>query len=523
VVAPGRILRAAPHSGALGAPTIYVPRHRGSSIEPDLRLLAEQAADAARSAGATYADARLTLTRHQTPGIDEGEECAFGVRALVNGYWGFLASAVWTSDEAVRLARAAVTQANARRRGKSRPVEWGTIPIVRRGSWVMPVKCDPFDVSVEEKLDVMASLADLVRTARFGVYPQTGMSFRRQYRVFASSEGASWEQTTYTSSAGFVVRYMNEYHAGLPGGGAAADFLSPAGCGWELVTESGIPEAIPRLIDEAEQSRHRVPVDVGRYDIVFGAEAMATLVDETLGAATELDRALGYEANASGTSYLDEPLETLGVQRIASSNVTVTANRSLPGGAATVRWDDEGVVPEEFSIVENGILVDYQTAREQAAWLAPYYQKIGRPVRSHGCAAAGTALDITMQHAPNLTLRPGTAPSVTFDSLVAGTEKGIAIYDINVGMDQQQLNGIGSGTMREIVHGKLGRYIRGGALAFRAPELWKNIVALGGPATQQIFGRFRGKGQPYQQTTHSISAVPAKIPQLGIIDATRKA
>jgi len=189
---------------------------------------------------------------------------------------------------------------------------------------------------------------------------------------------------------------------------------------------------------------------------------------------------------------------------------------------ATVRWDDEGVVPDEFPLISNGILVDYQTTREQAAWLAPYYQRIGHPIRSHGCASAGSALDITMQHGPNLALHPGTE-SVTFDSLVAGTEKGIAIYDLNVGMDQQQLNGMARGTMREIVRGKLGRFIRGGSLVFRTPELWKNVVALGGPGTERLFGQTRSKGQPDQSTTHSVSAVPAKIPQLSIIDATRKA
>jgi TldD protein len=487
-----------------------------------LHALAARAVDAARSAGADYADARLTLTRQQIPGDSEGEDRGFGVRVLVHGYWGFLASAVWTPDEAARLARAAVAQANAHRRGKSRPVVLGTIPVVAGGEWVMPVKYDPFDIPIEEKLDVMRSFQAIARAARVGIGVQAGMRFMRQHQIFASSEGSFWAQTTYGSSASFAVSYMSEYHAGLPRGGAAADFLSTAGRGWEHVSESGIPEAIPQLIEEAERARHRVPIDVGRYDIVFNAEAMASLVDETIGAATELDRALGYEADASGTSYLDDPLAMLGQQRVASPNVTVTANRSVPTGAATVRWDDEGVVPDEFPIVADGMLIDYQTTREQAAWLAPYYQQRGLPIRSHGCAAAGSALDITMQHAPNLALRPGRE-AVTFEELVASTEKGIAMFDVKLAMDQQQLNGVGRGTMREIVRGKLGRFVYGGALAFRSPELWKTVAGIGGPGTERLFGQSRSKGQPAQQTVHSVSAVPAKIPQLSIIDLTRKA
>lgn len=505
------------------APTVYVPRVSGVSLEPDVYALAERAVDAAMRAGAVYADARLTVTRvQQLPWLFEEESWGFGVRALVNGYWGFLASAVWTPDEAVRLGSGAVAQANAHRRGKTRPVELGTLPVVTRGEWVMPVKYDPFDIPIAEKLDVMASFADLAETAQSGISTQNSMAFRRQHRVFVSSDGISWSQTTYTTGASFAVFFRDSYFAKLPSGVASADGLSSAGRGWELVSESGLAAAIPQLIDQADQARHQVPADVGRYDMVFGAEAMASLVDATLGAATELDRALGYEANASGTSYLDKPETFLGAVPVASPRVTLLANRSLPGGSATVRWDDEGVVPDDFTIIRSGVLVDYQTTREQAAWLAPYYQRAGRPIRSHGCAAAGSALDITMQHPPNIALMPSAEP-VTFETLVAGTEKGIAVLDINVSMDQQLLNGMGSGTMREIVHGKLGRFIRGGAIAFRAPELWKSVAGLGGAGTQRWYGYSRGKGEPRQSVTYSIGAVPAKIPQLSLIDEARKA
>lgn len=494
----------------------------GIGTDPDLPALLLRAVDAARDAGAAYADARVTHTRTQSPGWSDGEERAIGVRVLVDGYWGFLASAVWTPDEAVRLARGAVAQARAHRRGHARSVDLGPAPTVQSGEWVMPVTYDPFDIPVAEKLDVMNAFSDYAMNTAVGVGVNWGMDFFRQYKLFASSDGASWAQTIYRSSASFTVSYRGEYHMDLNGGIVGADGLSPAGRGWELVADSRLIDTIPRLIDQAEQARHVTPFDVGRYDVVCSADAMATLLDYTLGSATELDRALGYEANASGTSYLDDPLAMLGEQVVASPLVSITANRSIPGGVATVRWDDEGVASTEFTLVKDGVLVDYQTTREQAAWLASYYQKSNRPVRSHGCANASSALAITMQHAPNLAMTPGHM-AVTFDDLVAGTERGIAILSCSPSMDQQGLNGLGSCIMREITHGKLGRYLRGGALMFRAPELWKNVVAIGGPVSQEWFGMGRGKGQPAQSTYHSVGAVPAKIRQLSIIDPGRKA
>jgi len=496
----------------------------GRGGEPDLASLAASAVDAARQAGATYADARITLTRNQS-GVpwSESEERAFGVRALVNGYWGFLASAVWTSDEAVRLAHGAVAQARAYSRGKQRVVDLGPAPTVRNGEWVMPVTYDPFDIPIGEKSDVMAAFVDYATRYQPGIGTSTYMAFVRQQQLFVSSDGASWAQTVYQSLASFALSYRGEYHTGLGQGGAGADGLGPVGRGWEVVAESGLMDQIPQLIVEAEQARHRAPFDVGRYDVVCSAEAMATMLDATLGGATELDRALGYEANASGTSYLSDPLGMLGTQVVAAPLVTVTANRSLAGGLGTVKWDHEGIVPEDFTLVNNGVLVDYQTTREQAAWLAPYYQRIGRPVRSHGCANAQSALSITMQHAPNLVLMPGTA-STSFEDLVAGTDSGVAVLGFTPTMDQQLLNGMGRrAVLREIKHGKLGRYLTGAsALMFRAPEFWKNIVAIGGPASQQWFGMSRGKGQPGQSTAHTVGAVPAKVKQVSLIDPRRK-
>ena len=97
----------------------------------------------------------------------------------------------------------------------------------------------------------------------------------------------------------------------------------------------------------------------------------------------------------------------VGRHPVAAPAVTVTANRTEPGGCATVQWDDEGVVPEEFTLVKDGVLTDFHTMRESASWLKDYYGQQQRPVRSHGCAAAPTALHAPLTHPPNLALAPG--------------------------------------------------------------------------------------------------------------------
>lgn len=493
--------------------------------DPDPHTLAAAAVDAARAAGATYADARLTETREQVfygpRPVFETANIAVGVRVLVKGYWGFMSSAVWTPDEMARLARGAVEQATINAAGKPHTVDLGTIPKVDRGTWTMPIKYDPFEISDGEKIDFIRDAAESATNLMYALPPNYNMRFKRQRKVFASSEGSSWEQTTYLTSAGFSIGYRDQYSLGLGPGGAAAGFLTAAGKGWEHISESGLVAHLPQMLEQAEASRHVVPVDVNAYDVVFSAQAIAALADATVGAATELDRALGYEANASGTSYLNDPLTMLGTFKVGSSLLNVTADRSTPGGAATIKWDDEAVVPDSFPLVTNGTLVDFQTTREQAAWLAPYYQKIGKPVHSHGCANADSAMNITTQHAPNFRVVPGSA-DVGFDALVSDLKKGIAVLSLGTDMDQQQLNGTAYPLMREVKNGKMGRFITGGAIAFRAPEFWKKLMAVGGPSSEEMYGFERGKGQPWQDTTHSVRAVPARINDVRVFNARFK-
>lgn len=505
-----------------------------------LLALATRAVDAARTAGATYADARLTRTvAHDietdymsvTGGrVTDGERIGVGVRALVNGYWGFAASPIWTADEMVRLARMAVTQAQENARGTSRRVEIGHIPAAR-GTWTMP-GIDPFTIPIEEKLDFLNSWRQSVNELSLaGVslwLMPSQMSFSRLESVLASTDDIRVSQTRYLSSGNiqFAVksadlRAQHDYHAIVQG-------IGLQGRGWEMFLDADIPGQIPqRLVEAAELCwAQRKPVESSRYTVVCDATTVAALVEDTIGAATQLDRALGYEADAAGTSYLGpDPLAFLGTYRVGSPLLTVTGNRTDPGGAATVRWDDDGVEPQAFTLVRDGMLVDYQTTREQAAWLAPYYTRHGLPVQSHGCAASHDAFSVPLQHCPNLTLQPApTAHAAeSFLELVADVQHGIAIQNGYVQTDFQAASGSGGGFfMREIVRGKLGAILDAGEFRFQTTDLWKHLVALGGANSVGRSGAIARKGEPTQSTAHTVTAVPAIIENMPVINYTRR-
>lgn len=495
--------------------------------DSDIKALALRAVDASRAAGATYADVRLTHTYWGRL----NEAMHVGVRALVNGVWGFGASPIWSPDEMARLGAEAVHQAKANAFGQSGRVELAPVTKVVDGHWTMPVKIDPFTLDPGEVTDVLASL-----TLYADRYPWTvrirfkqihnSCDFVMQEKAFASTEGSYCTQRHYLSRGVFGVDITTTDGRRAS---AALDFLTPAGVGWELYRDHDLREAVRQILDEIEADL-RIPVkpvEVGRYDTAFDARGVASLLDATLGRATELDRAMGYEANATGTSFLNDPFDMVGSYQVGAEALSVTANRGEVGGAATVRWDDENVAPDEFTLVQEGVLTDFQTMRESAVWLKDHYASRRQPLQSHGCASAPTAREAPLIHTPNLVMAPGREAQ-DFDALVRTLKQGIAIksfgWDMSFDMDFQSLNGLGvSGKFYQVKDGeRVARFANAGLL-FRAPELWKAVRALGGAQSVRRYGLGVTKGEPPQETFHSVTAPPALFEQLTVIDVMRKA
>lgn len=495
------------------------------------RDLVMRAIDAARSAGATYADARVTRRVAQDYSksslVGDDERLAIGVRALVDGAWGFAASPYWELDEAAQLARDAVAQATVNARsGVRRAVELGKYPVAS-GSWSTPIRIDPFQIPIEEKQDFAASFSGLGPTRLHGRKVDLGigfMSFVREERAVATTDGAYFTQTVHQSGGSFAVVVTDTSKRQSSAVTASGRGISMAGAGWERILDARLRDQIPQLMAEAEEllTAPGKPVEIGRFNLVCDAATMAVLVDGTLGKATELDRVLGYEANAGGTSYLGpDPLDHLGAT-LGSPLLNVTANRSLPKGLATLKWDDEGVEPDEFALVSNGVLQDCSTTREQAAWLAPWYQKQNRATRSHGCAVAASALAIPQTGTPNIMMQPGTK-DIGFDELVANTKTGLAVMRGYARLDFQSRTGQGSGLIREIVNGKLGAIIVGAGYLFDSTQLWKNLHTIGGASSVEAIPCSERKGEPAQSLSHTTSAVPGVLKDMPIVDMRRKA
>ncbi len=515
-----------------------------------LRMLITTAVDAAKSTGAVYADARLTFSqkmsiegqdlvagsrRTQYP-ANRSEIMAFGVRAQVNGYWGFASSPVWTKDEAARLGRAAVDGAKANLSGRPRDVDMAPNPNATSGDWTMPVTDDPFAMDPDEIFDYLCGIKKYMDTLMnempFGL-PQgmrMGTSFFRQQKAFGSTDGQVVTQRVYRSGGAFSFTVGE---AGQPGGGMKAqgelDQFTNAGAGrgFESIRTPHTRDWIHQLYLELEEERKLpvVPVDVGRFPVLLHRGAMAGLLKKSVGIATEIDRIMGFEANSSGTSYIMDPEESLGSLKLGSSVMNVTATRSMPGGIGQVKWDDEGVEPQNIDLVKNGVLTDLQRNREGTGWMKGYLTKTGQPLRSSGGAYALDASAPQMVFPADLILHPDSNRDTTVAQLREQIDKGLEFKTGGAFMDFQQSTGMmNAGTAFLIEKGKRVARVAGAAMLFRTSELWGNLQALGGPSSTLILGTADAKGNNvWNPAFSSVNTPPALFKEMSIINPFQKA
>jgi TldD protein len=486
--------------------------------------------DAARAAGATYADIRINRNRtqalftreHRVQGLVDNGTMGFGVRALVNGAWGFAASRELSRDEIARVARQAAQQARANALTIVRPVTLAPVTPTPDGTWRTPIEIDPFTVPVEDKVGVLlaANAAALKAGARF---VNSSMFFLREEKTFASTDGSYIVQTIYRTQPSMNMTAVSA--DGTDFQTRQTSDIAPMGRGYEHVRDARLVEQAPRWAAEAVQKLTAKPVDVGRYDLVLHPNHLWLTIHESVAHPTELDRALGYEANYAGTSFVAPPEAVLGKLQFGSPLMNIRGDRSQPGSLSAVGWDDEGVKPDSFDIIRGGLFVDYQTTREQAPYLADYYRRSGRAVRSHGCSYGQSWADVQFQRMPNVSLLPGKADTAWTD-LIAATDRGIAIIgDGSFSIDQQRYNAqFGGQLFYEIKGGKIVGMLKDVAYQMRTPEFWRSLDMLGGAKSYELGGAFNdGKGQPSQSNAVSHGCVPSRFRNANVINTGRKA
>jgi TldD protein len=278
-----------------------------------------------------------------------------------------------------------------------------------------------------------------------------------------------------------------------PPTGRGYEYLT--GTGWDFGAElSELPELLAAKLAAPS-------VQAGRYDLVIDPSNLFLTIHESIGHATELDRALGYEAAYAGTSFAT--VDKLGTLQYGSPVMNVTGDRVTEHGLATIGYDDEGVAGQTWDLITGGVLTGYQLDRRMAR-----LEGFGR---SNGCAFADSPGHMPMQRMPNVSLQPAAGGPSTAE-LIAGVTDGIYVVgDKSWSIDMQRYNFQFTGQrFFRIRNGQLAGQLRDVAYQATTTEFWNSMEAVGGPQTYVLGGAFNcGKGQPGQAApvSHGCPAV----------------
>ena len=503
--------------------------------DPDVRAVAMAALDAAKAAGARYADVRIASGTTRTTIVLDRQvstqaiagQLNFGVRVLVGGAWGFASSTIVTEEEAARVAQLAVRQSSLNPWGRTRTLELAPAPVVADGQWETPIDLDPWNYTIQDQLELQIGANEAIMQVGesrglAGIRAYSWFEFAKADVVFASSEGSYIAQRFHNFGNIYSADAISEDRMNF--GSSSPESFRTGGYGWEAI--DGIPFAADaeQAVDDALMMMNAKEPEVGRYDLVLDSSAVSAAFNTTIVQALEFDRVLGYEMHAGGTSYLAPPEEVLGQFSYNNPKLNVRATGSAPRAGGMYRWDVEGVEPADYPLIRDGVVVDYFTTREFAPQLDWWYRRNGMPVESRGTAGSQGSVLIQVV-APSIAIMDPGEEDVSVEEMIAETEDGIYIHRGGFGfVDPPMLNMqfTASGMAHEIRDGQLGEALNQPSFLASTPDFWRSMDMIGGAGTFDYNGGGTVKGDPFQQIGRTVGAPAARFREVNVFTYSRR-
>jgi TldD protein len=501
------------------------------------KKLSDVALNAAKSAGASYADVRIgrrlnqfIVTReNKVLNVVNTETYGAGVRVLVNGAWGFAAVVDPTVDSIAKAAQKAAQIAKANAKVTRTPVVLAPQKGYGEVSWKSPIKRNGFEVPIKEKTDLLLS-ANAEALKAGANFVNSIIFLVNEQKYLATTDGTYADQDIHRIFPTFGVTAIDRAKGKFETRRALS---APMGLGYEYLdpnpseaVDLGVATVYRNnydikadIVAAAKQAQEKVKaksVEPGKYDLILDPSHLWLTIHESVGHPLELDRVLGYEANYAGTSFATLDKWQSKTFKYGSPIVNLVADKLQPGSLGAVGWDDEGVKTKEWDLVKDGILVNYQAIRDQV-------HIIGQ-TESHGCCYSQGWNDVQFQRMPNVSLQSGKTP-LTAKELIKDVKKGIYIVgDGSFSIDQQRYNFQFGGQMfYEIKDGEIVGMLNDVAYQSNTQEFWNSCVAIADKSDYRLGGSFNdGKGQPGQSSAVSHGSSTTRFNNVNVINTARK-
>ena len=481
-------------------------------VEADIQGLVERALEAARDAGASYADARflreeweaIDVQDDRLQGVDRGSTSGIGIRVIVDGSWGFAGTARLGNGDMARAAATAVEIARSSSALKAAPVRLADEE-PRTATWETPIEEDPFAVPLDEKIALLLEASKRMREVEGLGIAEASIDLWRRASYLATSDGARIDQTVTQSGAGIRALAIGERE--IQQRSFPNSFRGHFAClGYEHVRAMDLVGNAPRIAEEAVALLKAPECPSAETTLILDAPQLALQVHESIGHPIELDRVLGMEAAYAGTSFLRPP--DRGALRYGSDQVTITADATLPGALGSFGFDDEGVEAQRSEIITEGVFRQFLSSRETAP-------EIGEP-RSNGTMRASGWDVIPLIRMTNINLEPGDS---SLEKMISETDDGVFMStNQSWSIDDKRVNfQFGCEIAWEIRKGKRKRMLRNPNYAGKTVDFWSSCDAVGGRDEWAVWGTPNcGKGQPGQTARVAHGTAPARFRRVSI-------
>jgi TldD protein len=448
----------------------------------------------------------LTVKNDLLEQSSRGSNSGMGIRVIAEGAWGFAATNVVNNDNVKLIAEKAVRIARASARAQKFPVKLAEEP-THEAKWVTSLKKDPFDVSLEEKIELLidsnksANLEDERIKARNSFY-----NAWKDQMVLWTSEGTRIDQTITICGGGVstvVVDGGEAYTRTIPSS-FRGNFST---AGYEFVEELNLISIAKKASEEALQIIEAPKCPSITTSIILLPAQLMLQIHESCGHPTELDRALDYEAAYAGTSFL-KPNKLEENFQYGNELVTLVADATTLRGSGNFGFDHEGVIAQRTLLVDKGEFKGFMSSRETA-------HQIGLD-RSSGAMRADVWNHIPLIRMTNVSLEPG---DWDYDELIAETKKGI-IMDTNKSwsIDDLRLNFQFSTEIGWLVEdGEIKHVIKAPSYQGTTPSFWNSCSGITKDKFWKIMGTPNcGKGEPVQVIHTGHGSSPARFENVKI-------
>jgi len=485
--------------------------------------LADAALSAARAAGAEYADLRVHAITTQLLHLRDGEletsvldrQIGLAVRVIVGGTWGFASHAGLTPDVAADTARHAVGVAVTLSALNSEHIELADEPVHLDATWVSDYRIDPFSIPAADKVGVLEDYSGRLLASDGVDHVTATVHTVKEQTFYADTFGSSITQQRVRTQPVLEAVAVDADAGRFE---SMRTLAPPTARGWEAVVGDEVWDwtselaEIPDLLAEKTKAPSVV---AGPTDLVIDPTNLWLTIHESIGHATEYDRAIGYEAAYAGTSFATP--DKLNIMRYGSPIMNVTADRTVDYGLATIGYDDDGVAAQSWDLVRDGIFVGYQLDRVFA-------KRLGKD-RSNGCSYADSPHHVPIQRMANVSLQPGADGLSTAD-LISRVQNGIYVVgDKSWSIDMQRYNFQFTGQrFFRIRNGRLDGQLRDVAYQATTTDFWSSMEAVGGPSTWRLGGAFNcGKAQPGQVAAVSHGCPSALFRGVNVLNTRNEA